>query len=338
MGLLILTTGECRSGKQSDYIKTVAPTRWTGIDAEAKAWEKFLFEIFQEDTELTAYIQRLFGYSITGKTTEHILPILWGQGRNGKGTLLEILQYVLGPLAGPIQSEMLLDQGRLKNSSSPTADIMALRGKRLVWGSETEEGRRLNDGKVKWLVGGDTLVGRPPFGKRQITFKPTHTLFLLTNHKPHIASDNYALWQRVHLIPFTLSFVDEPVADNERKRDPELAVKLKAEASGILAWLVRGCLEWQRLGLKPPEIVRQATKEYRQDEDLVGHFIDDACISGKDAEVQAGKLYKAYMEWCKENGHKPINGMRFGKAIKNMEGIECQRTSQDDYVPGIKTG
>ncbi len=105
---------ECRSGKQTDYIKTVAPTRWTGIDAEAKAWEKFLFEIFQEDTELTAYIQRLFGYSITGKTTEHILPILWGQGRNGKGTLLEILQYVLGPLAGPIQSEMLLDQGRLK--------------------------------------------------------------------------------------------------------------------------------------------------------------------------------------------------------------------------------
>ncbi len=184
---------------------------------------------------------------------------------------------------------------------------MALRGKRLVWGSETEEGRRLNDGKVKWLVGGDTLVGRPPFGKRQINFKPTHTLFLLTNHKPHIASDNYALWQRVHLIPFTLSFVDEPIAKNERQTGSELSVKLKAEASGILAWLVRGCLEWQKMGLKPPEIVRQATKGTgRMKISWVILLMMPA--SRKEAEVQAGKLYKAYTEWCKRTGINPQTG------------------------------
>ena len=325
--LIDLTTGKSRAGKPIDLIKTVAPTKWISLDYKSPAWEQFLSVIFQDNLELIKYIQRLLGYSITGKSTEHLLPILWGQGRNGKGTMLEILQYVLGPLAGPIQAEMLLDQGRLKNSSSPTSDIVALRGKRLVWASETDAGRRLNDGKVKWLVGGDTLVGRPPFGRKEITFRPTHTLFLLTNHKPHIASDDYALWQRVHLIPFVLSFVDEPSADNERKRDPELPTKLRAEASGILSWLVRGCLEWQQLGLNPPLAVKQATREYRQDEDIIGHFIDDTCTRG-DGQVQAGVLYKAYGEWCKENGYRPINGMRFGKAMRTVGGVECSKTSR----------
>jgi len=132
---------------------------------------------------------------------------------------------------------------------------MALKGKRIVWASETGEGRHLNIGKVKWLTGEDTITARAPFAKRQITFSPTHTLFLLTNHKPHITADDYAIWQRVHLVPFNLSFIDEPKTEYERKRDPDLSKKLKEEASGILAWLVRGCLSWRIEGLNPPRIV-----------------------------------------------------------------------------------
>ncbi|HQN18497.1 MAG TPA: phage/plasmid primase, P4 family, partial [Syntrophobacteraceae bacterium] len=251
-GTVDLQTGKIRPGRQDDFLKTVCPTAWRDLDAKAPAWIAFLTEIMDGDQELVGYLQRLLGYAITGLSTEHVFPILWGAGRNGKGTLLQALADVLGPLAGPCKSEMLLEQGRTRSSAAPDSDLMALRGKRVVWASETDEGRKLNAGRVKWLVGGDTLVGRAPFAKREITFKPTHTLLLLTNHKPKADPTDYALWQRVHLIPFALSFVDEPHQANERKRDPYLIERLRAESSGILAWLVRGCLAWQREGLRPP--------------------------------------------------------------------------------------
>lgn len=200
-GVIELKTGRFRPGKQEDYLLIVAPTRWEGIEQPAPTWERFLKNIFSEDVSHIAYIQRLFGYAITGLRKEHILPILWGKGRNGKGTLLETLAYVLGPLAGPSQAEILLDQSRLRSSAAPSSDIIALRGRRLAWASETDEGRKLNAGRVKWLVGGDTLVGRAPFGRREITFSPTHTLFLLTNHKPKADPADYALWGKTPLDP-----------------------------------------------------------------------------------------------------------------------------------------
>jgi putative DNA primase/helicase len=133
-----------------------------------------------------------------------------------------------------------------------------------------------------------------------------------------VPAGDFALWQRIHLIPFTISFVDNPKKPNERKADPDLPQKLRAEASGILAWLVRGCLDWQRIGLNPPEAVLAATRDYQAEEDILGHFIDDRCILGDSIEVKSSALYKAYVAWCDENGHKPISGTRFGKEIKTM--------------------
>lgn len=312
-GTLDLQTGDFRPGEPSDFIKAVCPTEWQGMDAQAPNWEKFLLEVFDGDEELVAYVQRLFGYSLTGLSQEHVLPILWGQGRNGKGTLLETLSHVLGELAQPVQAEMLLDQGRVRSSAGPSADLMKLRGARMVWASETDEGRRLNAGKVKWLTGGDSISARPPYGKREITFKPTHTLFLITNHKPRIAGDEYALWKRIHLIPFSLSFVPDPELANERLADKALPQKLKEEAPGILAWLVRGCLEWQMLGdLQPPDAVKAATCEYQSEEDVVGLFLDSECEFAPDASVQAGRLHIAYQNWCKTAGFIPLNMKSFG--------------------------
>lgn len=236
-GVIDLKTGEIRPGIPQEFIRTAIPTEWEGVDKRAPTWEKFIMEIFEGNELLVKYVQRLFGYSITGQTTDHIIPILWGQhGRNGKGTMLETLAYVLGSIAGPIQAEMLLSDGRVKSSAGPSPDIMSLRGRRLAWASETEEGRKLAVEKVKFFTGGDTLVGRPPHGKTMIEFTPTHKLFLLTNHRPEVPATEYALWQRMHLIPLNLSYVDEPEKDFERKRDPNLPEKLKAEASGIFAW------------------------------------------------------------------------------------------------------
>lgn len=333
-GVIDIRTGDFRAGIPSDFVKTVAATSWKGLNEPAPLWERFLREILDGKPDYVDYLQRLFGYGITGLTTDHTIPFLWGHhGRNGKGTMLETLKFVLGPFAGPIPSEMLLSDKRARSSAGPSPDIMSLRGRRIAWASETGEGRKLAVDKVKQLTGADTIVGRPPHGKRMIEFSPTHKLFLLTNHKPAIPPTDYAMWARVHLIPFELSFVDEPQKSFERKRDPSLPEKLKQEASGILAWLVRGCLEWQKQGLNPPPSIKQATAEYQQDEDILGLFVSECIATDSEAEVRAAVLYAAYRRWCDAFGYKPLGGKKFGERMKEF--FEKKADSSGNYYVGI---
>lgn len=332
-GVVDLRKGEFRAGQQKDYLTKISPVDWQALDMPCPAWEKFVEEIFDGSNEMAGYVQRLLGYSITGHTSEQILPILWGQGRNGKSTLLEVLGYILKDLAGPIQTELLLDQGKARSSAGPSADIMSLRGKRIVWASEPNEECRFSVSKVKWLVGGDRLVGRPPFGKYEIAFSPTHTLFLLTNHKPHASSEDYAFWQRIHLIPFRLSFVDDPKESFEKKRNPGLSDALKREGAGILAWLVRGCLEWQKKGLVPPKSVKDATREYRAEEDVIGQFIEERCEVDAKNTVSAEQLFNAYCDWCRANGHAAVTSTKFGNRVKKK--FEKKRARTGMHYIGI---
>lgn len=332
-GVVDLRTGENREGDPEDMLRTAAPVEYPGADATCPAFRRFLADVFNGDPELIDFVQRLFGYALYGKTTEHILPILHGPGRNGKGVLLDVLSYILGPLAGSVEAELLLDQASPRSSSAPSPDIMTLRGKRLVWSEETDEKRKLAMGRVKKLVGGGTLAARPPYGRDIINFEPTHTLFLLTNHKPRVDPDDFALWQRLLLIPFENAFVDEPKADNERQRDPYMAEKLKEEAPAILSWLVRGCIQWQEQGLAPPDKVKAATQEYREGEDVIGHFIEDRCVRELSAYVKAQTLYEAYRSWCEQNGHRPLSGTKF--AEKMRERFDSSKTRSGKVYYGI---
>ncbi len=316
-GVIDLLTGKYRAGRPEDFIKTAAPTEWRGLDEAAPTWERFLFEVFHKDAELISYIARLLGYGVTGSTEHHVIPVFWGAGRNGKGTLLEAIKAVLGDYALKAEAELLLEQKFARSSGAPNSAVLSLRGKRLVFVSETDEGRKLNASRVKELCGGDTLNARGVHAKRHVEFKPSHLLLLMTNNRPKAPAGDFALWQRIHLIPFTQSFIDAPSRPNEHQADPKLPEKLQAEASGILAWLVRGCLAWQREGLNPPETVKAATEEYRRAEDIIQHFLDDTCLIADHAGVKAGELYKAYQVWCEENGHKPLSGTRFGRDIKD---------------------
>ena len=334
-GIISLTDGTLRPGRPEDLIRTFAPVEWKGLNWPAPIWERFLSEVLNGEVEVVTYLQRHFGYSLTGKSNEHRYPIAWGSGRNGKGTLFETLAYVLGDLAGPVESEMLLAHKFTKQSGGPTSDIMYLRGKRLVWSSETEEGRHLSTSRLKWLTGGDTLTGRSPHGKRQVTFRPTHTLFLLTNHKPHAPSNDFALWSRIILIPFTQAFVDEPSKGNEHQADSKMLEKLKSEGSGILAWLVRGCLEYQTMGLKPPESVKKATEAYRNDEDLISRFIEEECELGAHFKVKSGELYTAYRTWSQSNGVEILNKKRFGLEMKAR--FDSVKIRHVEYI-GLRLG
>ena len=316
-GIIDLRTGELHDGRPSDYISKACSVDYLGIDHPSPLWDQMLRETLRGDEQLIAFMGRLFGYAVTGLSVEHFFPILWGRGRNGKSTIIETLRYVLGPLAGPIQSEMLLDQWRPRGSTGPSPDIMALHGLRLAFAQESDEGRKISPSRIKWLTGGDTLVGRNPYDKYPIQFEPTHTLILLTNEKPHAPADDFAFWERACLIPFDLSFVDrEPANKHERRADKGLPEKLKAEGPGILAWLIKGCLQWQEQGLNPPEIILQATKDYRRDEDLLMDFIEECCFQDPYAEIEASRLYAAFAEWFEQNVSKRVlSQKKFGRMM-----------------------
>ena len=323
-GVIDLRTGTLKPGKQSDYIKTATDIIFDEA-ADCPRWSQFLNGIFDHNEGLISYVKRLFGYGITGLKREHVLPVFWGAGRNGKGTFLETIKIVMGDLAHKTKAESLLDSGKLKASGTADADVIAFRGKRLVWASETNEGGRMNVGKIKELVGGDTLNARAPYARRSVEFEPTHLLCLITNAKPYAPASDFALWERVALIPFTLSFVDNPKAEHERQVNKELPEELKKELPGILTWLVCGCLEWQMYGLNPPEIVKAATNKYQKENDLIGDFISECCEVAATAEAPAAKLYGAYKSWAESMGYKPISGVRFGKEVSGRFEKEIRR-------------
>lgn len=316
-GVIDLATGKLEAGNPDDHLKTIAPVDYYGIDTPAPIFERTISEIFNDVSELVYFIQVLFGYGITGFTNWHIYPIFHGpHGRNGKGTLLEMIKIVLGDLAYKARSETLLESRHTPQRGSADADTLAFKGKRIIWASETSEGRRLNASRIKELCGGDTLNARAVYGRDPQEFSPTHLLILLTNERPQATANDAALWERILLIPFDVRFVDDPKGQNERKADHDLLDKLKQEAPGILSWLVRGCLAWQREGLNPPDCVKAATKEYQKEEDLIERFFNDRCVIGPTYEIQAGILYKTYQAWADEMGLKPMTGIKFGKEIQ----------------------
>jgi putative DNA primase/helicase len=324
-GVVNLRTGQLEPGRPEQYLKAYCPTTFDPI-ADCPLFKNALHEIFAANQDLVDFFQRVAGMCLVGEVIEHKVFIGEGRGRNGKDTAFGAISDALGPrLAGAIQPELLLDQGRMRSSSGPSADIMRLQGLRLAIASETNDGCSFDGSKLKLLTGGGELVGRAPYARREVAFRPSHTLILMTNSKPHAHADDYALWKRLTLIPFRMSFVEDPQHPHERKVQKDLPAKLRTEASGILYWMVQGCLEWQRQGLNPPAAVNAATQEYRQDEDILAQFIDDACIVG-DCIVGASALYEHYKNWMRDNGLKPMSGTKFGRKMAERFTKEKSRT------------
>jgi len=300
-GVINLRTGDLEPGRHQDMLLKASPVAWAGIDAPWPTWETSISEIFSGIQPLVECFQRVCGYAMVGQVMQSILVVMTGRGRNGKSMIIETLAKVLGPLSGAIPSEMLLDQFRT-SSSGPTPDIMSLRGLRMAFASETDDGCKISPSRVKWLTGNDTIIGRNPHDKHPVQFKPSHTLFLLTNHKPHAPAEDFAFWERIVLFPFDLSFVDrEPRNENERRADPDRSRRLEDELPGILAWMVRGCLAWQVQGVAPPAAVKEAVQSYQREEDSIADFIDECCITGEGYSVGATAVFQAFEAWWKTN-------------------------------------
>jgi putative DNA primase/helicase len=308
-GCFDLQTGEFSSGNPLDYMKLFASVKFTGEDAPRDLWEKYLLEV-HEDQDIINYLQRLFGYAVTGLNTEHVFPIFWGsKARNGKSTLFEVLKYVLGGLAYKVPSNFVMDTKFKGTGTGPDAVTMGMQGKRLIWFSETNKNERLDVAKLKEFSGGDTVSAKAPYARRQTEFILSSLLASLTNKVPIVPADDPGLWHRIHLIPHHNSFIDNPDPDNkhEFKADKGLLEKLKKQASGILMWLIEGCLLWQEFGLMPPDKIIFATSEYQKSQDIFGHFLKECCMVGEENFKSTLKeIYDKYKLWCNEVGHKAM--------------------------------
>lgn len=340
-GVLDLRTGTLRSGQPSEYIRTICPTLWQHIDTPAPRWEQFLQEIFADRSEedrlsLISFLQRLFGYGITGEVIEHVFVVLYGEeGRNGKDTLQMAISHAMGAASGAISKDVLLDAGRQHSAGAATPHLSDLQGKRLAWASEPERGARFSIGQIKELSGGGEIPTRAPFEKKITKIQPTHLLLLLTNHKPHADATDAAFWDRLRLITFNMRFVDNPTNDYERQKDTTLWRALRDEAPGILAWLVCGCLEWQRIGLATPDHVLTSVQNYRKEEDTLAQFIEECCTQHPDAKVRSSELYTAYERW-EVHAKDRMNKTVFGKQMSKRFTKDQKPTRTGIYYYGIR--
>lgn len=256
----------------------------------------------QPDEDIRKYIQRVFGYGMTGSSRDHALSFWYGSGRNGKGTIAHSFRHAMGDYGLEVGSELFMET---HNDRHPT-EIAVLRGARFIAASEIDTGRKWNEARLKRLTGGDPISARY-IGKDLFEFEPTHTLVIVGNQKPGLRSVDEAMRARMHLVDFAVTI---PVED----RDQELPEKLKAEYGGILAWALLGCQEWQKTGLKPPASVLEATSEYLDGEDSIANWISECCVRSGSLTLSAA--HRSYRDWCEQNAATMLGRNTFGDQLE----------------------
>lgn len=321
-GVLDLRSGTVRPHRQTDRITKAAGCHFDP-QAVAPTWQRFVAEVMGHDPALINYLQRLAGYALSGRRGDHLLPILYGSGANGKSTFLHALQSVMGDYASTAAPGLLVASSGEQHASA-TADLP---GRRLIVVSETGEFGRLNEEQVKLLTGGDRIKARHLY-QRAFDFEPTHLLILQTNHRPRVAGTDEGIWRRLRLIPFTVTIPPE-------RRDSTLLDQLRAELPGILAWAYRGLQAYQRDGLATPEAVRLATADYRGASDQVGAWLADCCAEDRTATASSVELYASYSLWCSINGERGRSQRDLGLRLSER-GLERTRSPAGIRWIGIR--
>ncbi len=308
-GVIDLKTGELSPHDRDLLFTKISPIEYHK-NTECPSWIAFLESIFltpigDPDNELIDYLQKAIGYSLTGVTKEQIMFFLFGNGRNGKSTFINVIQDLMGDYAKQTNSDTFLKK---KNDSGINNDVARLDGARFVSAVESEEGQQLSEALVKQITGGEKMSAR--FLRQEyFEFTPEFKVFFTTNHKPIVKGGDNGIWRRIKLIPFTVTIPEEKI-------DADLPDKLKKEMAGIFRWAVEGCLKWQREGMKDPQAVKDATESYRQDMDILGPFLDENCTVHPSARIEAKTLYENYTKWCFQNSELELKNRVFYRQLE----------------------
>ena len=322
-GILDLKTGALRDGHRDDLLTKTTRVPYVP-DATAPRWEQFLLEVFQGNEAMVDFIRRSIGYTLTGSTKEQVMFLLHGRGSNGKSVFLDAIRAAIGDYG---DSTPFSTFEASQNSDRQTNDIAGLRGARLVTASEAEQGKRIDEARIKAVTGEQLIKARFLFAEF-FEYTPTYKIWLSANHKPNIKGIDDGIWRRIRLVPFHAKFEGNDI-------DPDLGKKLAAEKEGILAWAVQGCLDWQLMGLDAPAGIVEATQDYRAEQDVFGGFINDAMEIDDDSyTVTASELFMEYNKWAENNGVRK-------RLTKNMVGRQMTaRGFRKDHNEGgaIYTG
>ncbi|MHA7153967.1 DNA primase family protein [Arthrobacter sp. TMN-50] len=310
-GTLDLHTMELRPHNPADRITKVANAAYDP-DAPGDTWEAFLTRVLP-DQEVREFLQRYAGVGLAGRVLEHVLAILTGTGRNGKGVFYGALAGALGDYAAVAEPDLFMH----REGAHPTGE-MDLRGRRWIVVSESDQGRKLAEATVKRLTGGDRIKARR---MRQdfVEFEPSHTAALVTNHLPKVSGDDAAIWARLRVVPF-----DVVIPDAEQ--DSRLPDKLHLELDAVLTWAITGWQEYQRTGLAEPGAVIAATEHYKADSDTIGRFITECCNTGSGLSSLTESLHQAWATWAVQDGAKPLGKKPFGEALE-ARGFHASRRS-----------
>lgn len=325
-GTIDLRDGSLRPHDPNDLLTRIIPAEYHP-DAVSPLWERFLRETTGEDAQTQAYLARAVGYSLTGITSEEKLFFVHGPAASGKSTFIETIKATLGDYAMTADFETFLARsftGGIRN------DIARLAGARFVASIEVDEGKKLAEGLVKTITGGDTVTARF-LHQEAFEFRPQFALWLCANHRPPLDDSDDAMWRRIDVIPFIHSVPPE-------KRDPTLKKTLRDPAlsgAAILAWAVRGCLEWQRQGLGTAPKITEATAAYREEQDPLSDFITECCVESPTATVSSAALIAAYQQWYRTSGGSTLPMLTAKKVMARLKERGCKTSEnlrQGDHI------
>ncbi len=304
-GTLNMLTGEFREHRREDYMTKISPVEYNPL-AQCSLWLSVLERIMRGNPEMIAYLQNLAGQCLTGEVREKSFYIFWGVGDTGKTTFIEAIQFILDEYAQNIPIAALIKE----NKTSIPVDLHSLKGARMAFASEPDFGDTLTDGLIKRITGKDTMKTRT-LHEKPTQWKPEFKLIIATNNLPKIPDASAAMWSsRVKCVPFVERIPFE-------EQDKTLGEKLKLEASGLLNWMITGCKEWLRSGMKEPEIVTQTVLDYQENSDKLADFFNYCFEKDTNGFVPFKLSYPLYKLWCANHDQRPVAENTLPQLLEN---------------------
>jgi P4 family phage/plasmid primase-like protien len=323
-GTYNLQTNQLQSHNPHELLSKIIDIEYNP-DAQCINFQGFISTIFDDNEMLIKFVQRAVGLSLCGENLEAKLFFCYGNGRNGKSVFFNVLERILGDYFIKAPTEMILN----RNNNSIPNDIAMLPGSRLCVVGEIPENKSLSEARVKDLTSGDPITGR--FMRQEyFSFFPTHTLWIYGNHKPNIYGNDFGIWRRICLIPFSVTIKESSIIPA-----PILMAMFEKEKSGILNWIIEGWREYQRIGLKEPEIIKEQSQIYKNEQDIIIQFVNENCKLEKNQIIKASELYSSYSNWCKNCNERPYKNQKFYKRIEEIDGVKCMEVRNYKIFHGI---